>query len=139
MLALIEAFRKNQIPVGRTMITAFAHAIKTSLLAAPGTIEDKKKLEKFGASDKWVKNFVSRSGLVSKPLPLKGCGVVDPERLQENVKEVQEEFKQYDLGNILTFDERGLLPKRSYLSSSEARSMELADDNRGESLGNLAT
>lgn len=133
VLALIEAFRKNQIPVGRTTITSFAHAIKTSLLAAPGTTEEKKKLEKFGASDKWVKNFVSRSGLVSKPLLLKDGSVVNPERLQENMKEVQEEFKQYDLRNILSFDERDLLPKRSYLSSSEVRSMASAEDNRGQS------
>lgn len=133
MLGLVEAFRKNQIPVGRTTITSFAHAIKTSLLAAPGTTAEKKKLETFGASDKWVKNFVSRSGLVSRPLLLKDGGVVDPERIQESMKEVQEEFKQYDLGNIFSFDERGMLPKRSYISSSESRNVEPAKDNNGES------
>lgn len=137
VLALIEAFRKNQIPVGRTTITSFARAIKASLLASPGTAEEKKKLEKFGASDKWVKNFVSRSGLVSRPLPLKDG--VDSERLQENLKEVQEDFKQYDLTDILGFDESGLLPRRSYLSSSEARSIEPAENNGGESLGSSGT
>lgn len=139
VLTLIEAFRKNQIPVGRTTITSFARVIKANLLASPGTAEEKKKLEKFGASDKWVKNFVSRSGLVSRPLLLKDGGVIDSELLQENVKEVQEEFKQYDLTNILSFDENGLLPKRSYISPSEAQSMEPADNNGAESLSNSGT
>lgn len=133
VLSLIKAFGNSQIPVGRTTIASFGHAVKASLLAADATpAEDKKKLEKFGASEKWVKNLVSRNGLVSRPLLLEDGSVVDSGRVQARMKEVQREYKQYDLANISFYD--GVVPKRSYLSCSEAENLELAEKNEDNSL-----
>ncbi|CAN0411502.1 unnamed protein product [Ectocarpus fasciculatus] len=132
VLSLIKAFGNSQIPVGRTTIASFGHAVKASLLAADATpAEDKKKLEKFGASEKWVKNLVSRNGLVSRPLLVSaGSSVVDSGRVQARMQEVQKEYKQYDLANISFYDGR-VVPKRSYLSESE--NVELAEDNEDKS------
>lgn len=126
MLALVEAFRDKEIPVGRTTIASLGHAVKSSLLCSETTSgEDKAKLMTFGASEKWTKNFVSRNGLVSKPVLFSDGGMGARERIHDSLKEIQQEHKQYDLGNI-SFDEAGPLPKRSYLSSSEARDAEPA-------------
>ncbi|CAB1116973.1 unnamed protein product [Ectocarpus sp. CCAP 1310/34] len=134
VLSLIKAFESSQIPVGRTTIASFGHAVKASLLAADATpAEDKKKLEKFGASEKWVKNLVSRNGLVSRPLLLADGSVVDSGRVQARMKEVQKEYKQYNLANISFYD-GGVVPKRSYLSCSEAENLELAEDNDDNNL-----
>ncbi|CAM9413753.1 unnamed protein product [Scytosiphon promiscuus] len=134
VLALVEAFRIKEIPVSRTTIASLGHAVKASLLSSDSvSAADKAKLMTFGASEKWAKNFVSRNGLVSKPVLFPDGVVGGRKRMHESLKKTREKYKEYDLRSI-SFDETGPLPKRSYMSSSEAGDTEPATpvDAKGE-------
>ncbi|CAN0079347.1 unnamed protein product, partial [Laminaria digitata] len=152
VMAVINASRKYKTPITRARITALGLAAKKALLsttnpASPpittattnSTAEERRKrLESFGASEKWAKSFVSRNGLAGRVIRGAGSGgsglsggggdeavvgiaSASPEVIESGMRKVRKECEKYEPENIFTVDEMSLfyklLPKRSYLSS----------------------
>ena len=64
IMEFVEEARKVPLPVTRATIQSFGVAARDKLLAAASTsADDKNKLEMFGASEKWVRNFLLRHGM----------------------------------------------------------------------------
>lgn len=125
VVGFVEQARKVSLPVTRDSIQSFGIASRDKLLAAPSTsAEDKKKLENFGASVKWARNFISRHGMSSTVLHGE-AGSVDAEAISNDMEAIRAACLNYDIGNIFNVDETGiffrLLPHRTYLSTSENR------------------
>lgn len=86
VLALVEESRKVPLPVTRDTIESFGIAARDKRTAAPSTsADDKKRLQLFGASDKWVRNFLSRNCMSSIVLPGE-AGSLDPEAIAEGME-----------------------------------------------------
>lgn len=125
VLELVEQARKVPLPVTRESIQSFGMASRDKLIAAESTsAEDKNKLENFGASLKWARNFISRHGMSS--IVLHGeAGSVDDEAIADDMEAIRAACLNYEIDNIFNVDETGiffrLLPKNTYLSTSENR------------------
>ena len=92
-------------------------------MAAASTSADKKKLEMFGASEKWVRNFFLRHGMSSTVLHGE-AGSVDIESIAEGMEVIRLACLEYDRENIFDVDKTGifgLLPNRTYLLTAENR------------------
>lgn len=124
-MALIEEARKVPLPVTRATIESFGIAVRDKLVAAPSTPANvKERLRMFGASDKWVRNFLARHNISS--IVLHGeAGSVDAEAAAEGMEAIRQACAKYKVENIFNVDETGiyyrLLPKRTYLSRTENR------------------
>lgn len=120
VLALVEVSRKCKNPVTRATIMSFGVAAKNKLLAAEATpAGDKKKLETFGASEKWAKNFIARNGMVSTALHGE-AGSVDAEAIEKGLEEIREECKKYALANIFNIDETSIRAMLTFLAAHAA-------------------
>lgn len=121
---LLEKARKAKFPVTEAAIMAFGRSATKTLLAGTVSAAEREKLEGFKAGEKWAKNFVRRNGLVSKNL-FGEAGSVDREKVKEGLEEIRAFCEKYEVDNIYNVDETGiqwkLMPKRTYLSTSENR------------------
>ena len=122
---MVEEARKVPLPVTRETISTFGMAAKAKLLAAASTsAADKKKIETFNASDKWIKRFISLNGMASVALHGE-AGSVDDEAITEGLAEIRKACLEYEMANIFNVDETSifykLLPNRTYLSTAENR------------------
>ncbi|CAN0298812.1 unnamed protein product, partial [Pylaiella littoralis] len=124
-MTMVEEARKVPLPLTRTSIESFGVAArKKPLTDETTTAADKKKLESFNVSEKWVRNFISRNRM--KSVVLHGeAGSVDDGAIAEGLTEIRKACQEYELENIFNVDETGifykLLPKRTYLSKAEKR------------------
>lgn len=122
---MLDEARKVGMPVTQDVIQSFGRKAKDVLIASTDLSEKQRNnMEEFTASQKWVKNFVRRNGLKSKTLHGE-AGSVNPEEIEAGMQAVRDACKSYEIGNIFNVDETGLffklLPKRTYLASSENR------------------
>ena len=113
------------MPVTRDSIKSFGRSAKSTLLAAPTTSAAvKAELQDFQAGETWAKNFVKRNGIQSKRLHGE-AGSVDREFIKEEMDEMKALCAKYPARFIFNVDETGiqwkLMPRRTYLSSSENR------------------
>lgn len=125
VMTMVEEARKVPLPVTRASIESFGDAARKKLLAdETTTATDKKKLESFNVSEKWVRNFTSRNRMTSVVLHVE-AGSVDDGAIAEGLAEIRKACQEYELENIFNVDETGifykLLPKRTYLSNAEKR------------------
>ena len=75
-------------------IETFGIAAKKNLLAAASTSAADKKLETFTASEKWVRNFISRNGMSSVVLHGE-AGSVNDEAIAEGLAEIRKACQEY--------------------------------------------
>lgn len=125
VLALIEEARRVPLPITRATIESFGIAVRDKLVAGPSTPADaKERLRMFGASEKWVRNLVNRHNLTSVVLHGE-AGSLDAEAAAEGMAAIRRACSKYKVENIFNVDETGiyyrLLPKRTYLSTTEKR------------------
>ena len=125
VMEFVEEARKAPLPVTRATIQSFRVADRDKLLAAASTAaDDKKKLELFGGSEKWVCSFLLRHGMSSTVLH-REAGSVDIESIAEGMEAIRSACQDYDMENIFNVDDADiffrLLPKRTYLSRAENR------------------
>lgn len=122
---LLEKARKAKYPVTQVAIMAFGRSATKTLLAGTAvSAAEREKLEGFKAGEKWARNFVRRNGLVSKNL-FGEAGSVDREKVKEGMEAIRQMCEKYEVDLIYNVDETGLqwklMPKRTYLSTSENR------------------
>ena len=96
VMEFVEEARKVPLPVTRATIQSFGVAHRDNLLAAASTSADKKKLEMFGASEKWVRNFFLRHGMSSTVLHGE-AGSVDVESIAEGMEAIRLACLDYDM------------------------------------------
>lgn len=125
VLSLVEEARKVGLPVTRAVIQSFGHAAKKAVLEEATTTQDEtKRLEAFGASVKWAKNFVSRNGMPSHALRGE-AGNVDTAAIEKGLKEIRKVCEKYSLRNVFNVDKTILfykvLPRITYLAESGTR------------------
>ena len=124
-MEFVEEAGKVLLPVTRATIQSFGVAATDKLFSAASTsADDNKRPEMFGASEKWVRNFLLRHGMSSTVLHGE-AGSVDVESIAERMEAISLACLDYDMENILNVDETGiffrLLPKHTYLSTAENR------------------
>lgn len=125
VLSFVEEARKVGLPVTRAVIQSFGHAAKKTVLEEVTTTQDeKKRLEAFGASVKWAKNFVSRNGMLGHELRGEADSV-DAAAIEKGLKEIREVCKKYSLQSIFNVDKTiifyKVLPRPTYLAKSGNR------------------
>ena len=88
-MEFVEEARKAPLPVTRATIQSFRVADRDKLLAAASTSsDDKKKLEMFGASEKWVCSFLLGHGMSSTVLH-REAGSVDIASIAEGMEAIR--------------------------------------------------
>ncbi|CAB1099057.1 unnamed protein product [Ectocarpus sp. CCAP 1310/34] len=113
------------MPVTRDVLRSFGRSARTTLLADTATSAAvRAKVEDFRAGEKWAKNFVKRNNIHSVRLHGE-AGSVNMAAIKEGMDEVRALCAKYPARFIFNVDETGLqwklLPRRTYLSTSEDR------------------
>lgn len=131
-MSFVKGAKEHGMPVTRASVRSYGRAAKESLLETPATTDaDKKKLEGFGASEKWARNFIVRNGLSNTAPKAEARN----EAVEAGMAEIRKECGKYLLENIFSVGQTGLfyklLPKRSYLSDSETRKTARGAKNMG--------
>ena len=113
------------MPVTRDVLRSFGRSTVATLLAEPATSAAvRARVEDFKAGEKWAKNFVKRNKVLSARLHGE-AGSVDPAAIEKGMEEVRSLCAKYPARFIFNVDETGiqwkLMPRRTYLSSSEDR------------------
>lgn len=124
VLVLLQEARKARIPVTQDVIRTFGLRARDILVASSGlSVRQKSSLEAFTASQGWVQAFVKRNGLQSEALLGEAC--VNSKDVEAGLQTVRDACESYGIENIFNVGEMGLfyrlLPKRTYLTSSENR------------------
>lgn len=119
VLEMIEDARKVPLPVTCDTVENVGLAAKKKLLAAASTsAADKKKLETFNVSTKWIKNFTRRNDIISVVLHGE-AGSVDDAAIAKGLAKIRDFCMEYELVNIFNTDETGiffrLMSNRSHL------------------------
>ncbi|CAB1103823.1 unnamed protein product [Ectocarpus sp. CCAP 1310/34] len=117
--------RKEDFPEGTLRPPARAAQCRATLLADTATSAAvRERVEDFKAGQRWAKNFVKRNKIQSVRLHGE-AGSVDKEAIKEGMGEIRALCEKYPARFIFNVDETGLqwklMPKRTYLSTSENR------------------
>ena len=124
-LDLLDKAWKAKMPVTRDVLRSFGRSARTTLLADTATSAAvRARVEDFKAGEKWAKNFVKSNNIHSVRLHGE-AGSVDKAAITEGTDEIRALCAKYPARFIFNVDEIGLrwklLPRRTYLSTSEDR------------------
>lgn len=123
---MVEDAKRQRVHVTRGVISSFGRTVKKQILSSDlMSADEKKRLEKFGASQSWIDNFVKRQGLGNHSQHGEGGYSVGRETAGKDLDGIRQVAMSYELENIFHVSETGLfhkvLPRRNYLAKCEGR------------------
>ncbi|CAM9496248.1 unnamed protein product [Choristocarpus tenellus] len=124
VLRYMQEAKKAALPVAGDKVKTVARRAKAVLLAKSRPKAQRDQVESFTASEKWLKNFLTRYN-TKNILAHAETDTIDDEVISASLQEVRDLCKEYQLENIYSVDSAILLfkvmPRNTYVSSREDR------------------